>query len=197
MSAIPTRTEDVMSGGGTFSSCLDRSIRHPVSLVPGPPPGAPATNDAPNTPGGRTSLADAISRSTSSDAANQDSNDNNSTYIAVTSQTTAPMAESNNDKYDIDNNMNNNNNDNELTDRGENWTSHHISYPLLRSTLTFFSMRRARLRTVLRDTLSNEPVIMNANVCGDRGSLKPELSEEEFNLAVNEYAVHAPFLKKA
>jgi len=87
----------------------------------------------------------------------------------------------------------NNANDNDLAKDfdgadQEDWTSHHISYPLLRSTLNFFSQRRAGLRARLRDTLNNEPMMIGSN--------KPKLSEEEFNMAVNEYATQAPFLKK-
>ena len=58
---------------------------------------------------------------------------------------------------------------------------------LLRSTLDFFSRRRAGLRAGLRDARNGEPAQSGGNP-------RPALGEEDFNAAVTGYAARAPFL---
>ena len=211
------RREDVISGGGTFFSCLERAIRHPILANANGGASASASGVDEQLPPSMnrmgTSLVDAISRSTSSDAANQDAlnnnNNNNANLNAGTSTDTAPPYPST-PQQQQQQSTNEEENTNELaTDTAtattlctQDYTPHHISYPLLSSTLNFFSQRRAGIRSRLRENHT-----MNVNVNGipsstttggensnKKSGFKPTLSEEEFNLIVNEYASSAPFL---
>ena len=95
------RPEDVVSGGGTFSSCLVRAIRRPIpTLSSQTQTAATSVNGIEVQPGAPTSLVDAISRSTSSDAANQDANNNNSGYTETSSKPESVTRDNENDIKD-------------------------------------------------------------------------------------------------
>eukprot|EP00571_Detonula_confervacea_P004086 CAMPEP_0172330476 /NCGR_PEP_ID=MMETSP1058-20130122/61423_1 /TAXON_ID=83371 /ORGANISM="Detonula confervacea, Strain CCMP 353" /LENGTH=1301 /DNA_ID=CAMNT_0013047691 /DNA_START=56 /DNA_END=3961 /DNA_ORIENTATION=- len=189
MTTVP-RSEDLISGGGTFSSCLTRAIRHPILAH-----NAAAAAGVGVAGGEPASLADAISRSTSSDSVNQDSTNNNSGYVTTTPDRRKSLTANDDNANSFDNDL-----AQEYLDR-EDWSTHHISHPLLRSTLNFFSQRRAGLRARLRNVASNNEPLATTNaaiICseGKNSTNKPTLSEEEFNLQVGEWAMQAPFLKK-
>ncbi|KAL7548250.1 hypothetical protein ACHAWF_011541 [Thalassiosira exigua] len=212
---LPPRPEDVVSGGGTFSSCLLRAIRRPHHPRP-----ASASTGAGGGGGGERVVdtagvvagldaspeedpdaswfAQAVSRSTSSDAANQDALEAAGGFAA--DEEAGPTAPEGGAEGAADGFVRGEGGARDGATRGdgeeeEDWTPHHVSYPLLRSTLGFFSVRRAHLRAKLRDALNQEP--LGGALCGDKSAVRATLSEEEFNLAVNEYAPRAPFVTKA
>ena len=226
---IPTgaavRPEDLIGGGGTFSSCLTRAIRRPIIIHSSSSSNNNAVDNNANNNSNETTktqpitigtaLADAISRSTSSDAANQDANNNNSGYNHTTTTATKPTTPTRpsgakNDNDLTDNNINNNGGDGGSSEQQQDWSTHHISYPLLKSTLHYFTQRRALIRTkLLNDTNNNnaQGSIISSNNTSSSGLLwgsrkknnKKELllTEEEFNLTLNECQNDAPFLKSS
>ena len=176
-------------GGNTFSSCLERAIRRrPVAAAAADTGLALASNVDFPVPLAQGNLDDGM---------------------------TAPIKEETEDGGD---------------EEDEDWSSHHISYPLLLSTLSYFSRRRAGVRarmvqlqqTTMTTTTQQRRDSNNSNYAidgdihndkyhsNDRSSSillsccccvggsdnRPQLSEEEFNLVVNEYANQAPFWKR-
>ena len=198
--AIPPRPEDVYGGGGSFSACLSRAIRHTSTTT--------QTQNANNNSSIATPTTDGVvddipppqgnqlidTSSTSASTANQDGTNNSNdqstqegasltTPIKIprapssieykTPQRRVPRWDKSNPTTSLTTNNTNNTNDG----KGEqDWSQHHISYNKLRSTLYYFSKRRSLLRTKLRS--NNNKV----------------LTEEEFNISVTEFGSHAPFL---
>eukprot|EP00970_Alexandrium_tamarense_P008475 scaffold1618_cov196-Alexandrium_tamarense.AAC.35 len=200
MAALIT-TEDVLSGGGTFSSCLERAIRRPVRSAAAAAASA-ASSVAANKNGGANKAAfdGAIDAPSTPPNAHTQNVDFARTTMAVNDilqtpvprPTTAPT--SNNDNI-IDNN----------DPSCQDWNAHHISYPLLDSTLSFFAERRAGLRARVRDSdgyyfnannaASGAVDVGNSYVGGCSGGINAVLKvkEVDFNAIMDEYATRAPF----
>jgi len=206
--AIPPRPEDVYGGGGSFSACLSRAIRHNSST---------ATQNANNNnnsiatptigidnnivPPQEDQLIDTSLQSTS---ANQDGTKNNSAQEGSQSLESTPIKiprapssieyktpQRRAPRWDAANSNNNNSNEQQQQQQQQNdndWSKHHISYNKLRSTLHYFSKRRSLLRTKLRS--SNTTIAVDGINSGNNKGM----SEEEFNICVIEFGSFAPFL---
>ena len=214
--AIPPRPEDVYGGGGSFSACLSRAIRHTSTTTQNANNNSIATptttigvdNTVP--PQGEqlidTSLQSAASsNSTANQQDNANKNDNTQEDAqSLTTQTPIkiPRAPSSIIEYktpqrraprwDTTNSNNNNSNEQQQQQQQQNdndWSQHHISYNKLRSTLHYFSKRRSLLRTKLRSSNTTTIAIDGINSGNNKG-----MSEEEFNICVIEFGSFAPFL---
>jgi len=212
--AIPPRPEDVYGGGGSFSACLSRAIRHTSTTVT-QTQNANNNNNSIATPTNNTGVDNNIvpsqpgtqlidtSSTYASTADNQD-NKNDNTQEGTQSLTQTPIKiprapssieyktpQRRAPRWDAANSNNNNSNEQQqqqLQQNDNDWSQHHISYNKLRSTLHYFSKRRSLLRTKLRS--STTTIAIDGNSSGNNKGM----SEEEFNICVIEFGSFAPFL---
>ena len=212
--AIPPRPEDVYGGGGSFSACLSRAIRHSSTTTQtqnannNSSIATPTTTKVDNNvvPPQEDQLIDTSLQSTPD---NQDGNNKNDDTQSLTQtpikipkapssieyktpQRRVPRWDSKSNPTSLtttsNTSTNNNNSDEQLQQNDNDWSQHHISYNKLRSTLHYFSKRRSLLRTKLRS--SNTTIAIDGINSGNNKGM----SEEEFNICVNEFGSFAPFL---
>ena len=205
--AIPPRPEDVYGGGGSFSACLSRAIRHTSATSTQQNANNNNSIATPSTTGVDNNIPSQSGEqlidmpSTSASTANQDNKNDNTQEGASLTQTPIkiPRAPSSIEyktpqrrapRWDAANS--NNNNSNEQQQQNDNdWSQHHISYNKLRSTLHYFSKRRSLLRTKLRSTTTT------IDVDGINSGNNKGMNEEEFNICVIEFGSFAPFLSNS
>ena len=208
--AIPPRPEDVYGGGGSFSACLSRAIRHSSTNIQtqnannNSGVATPTTTDGVDSnivPPQEDQLIDNLSSNAAADnqrdgANNNDDNTQEESQSLTQTPIKIPRAPSSIEyktpqrrapRWDS---SKSNEQQQQGQDNANDWSQHHISYNKLRSTLDYFSKRRSLLRTKLR---SSTTTTVSANTGGGGGSSRV-LTEEEFNVCVTECGIHAPFL---